>query len=90
MDNLKYSISYNMTTTNFSNITDGTITFDNFDTDMGKQVDAIRIKYLNPTSEKITIKSAITIKFIEKSTGKVFDINSPTADFKVLLFSLRT
>lgn len=83
MDNLKYSATFNMTTVDFGNLTNGTITFDNMETRAGKEIEIVRINYLTPTSEKISISAALVVKLIDKNTGEAFDINAQHVDLRV-------
>lgn len=67
---------YDLTTVNFSTVVDGKMTFSNFGNETGKIVEMVRFNYMSMTSPKQKVLSDLTIKFVNKTDGKVFNLQS--------------
>lgn len=76
MDSLKYNIVFDITTVNFSQITDGKMTFSNVANQTGREVYMNRFKSMSLTNTQRNILGELTVKFINKTDGKAFDLQS--------------
>lgn len=80
MDQLKYHVGFNLSTIDFSKITQSTFTFSTKNPDQPKiQLD--RVKYMTLDTRRPSIPGDLTVKFVNKTNGEPFDLSSN--DFSV-------
>lgn len=80
MDQLKFHVVFNLSKVDFSTISESTFTFS---TKTGDQpnVELDRITYMSFDSKKDSIPAELSVKFINKTDGKAFNLSS--SDFGV-------
>ncbi len=84
MDQLKYQVSYNLSTVNFSKVEGGVLRLTNIGDITTPKIELYRLKYLTLNGKNPNISSTIEVKFINKTNEQPFNFSS--VDFKVRTF----
>ncbi len=83
LDQQKYYFEFNLSKTDFGNLTNNTLVFNNSNKSSNLTVSANRLKYFTLQSYKETIEATLNITFINKTSGGYFNINADA--FEVVL-----
>lgn len=78
---MKYTVSFDLTSVNFSQLIDGKMNFSNLKNQTGKEVNMYRLKFMAVNKVYTKILTDLFVTFINKTDGKAFNLQSD--DIKV-------